>query len=213
VEALGDPVVLRKPPHPGDLFSPGPEGPGELFEGLQTAGLELMEEVHEQRDEPLSTRTKGAGFHAQQTRQTLLERVDGREGGMGLQVGLQPLPLVLAQTVFMPAHQRDQPPVLRSHRIELSPHHQELVVDQPDDMEPIGHDDGPREVLADHGAVRTRQVHADDPDLVLASESLEIPFQRGLGAAQDDIVDLVMLQVAQRGGEAQTPGKELFVDP
>ena len=41
---------------------------------------------------------------------------------------------------------------------------------------------------------------------------LKIGFQSGFGAAQDHIIDFVILQVAQGGGVALAPGEKVLVD-
>lgn len=53
----------------------------------------------------------------------------------------------------MPAHQRKQPAIARSARIELPPNCQEMVLYQADYMEPISHDQGTEKVLSHERAV------------------------------------------------------------
>lgn len=58
----------------------------------------------------------------------------------------------------------------------------------------------------------TGQIHAHDPDRRLALQALEIVFRGGLRTAQDDLLDLVVAQVAQGGGVAVTAREEVLVE-
>lgn len=42
----------------------------------------------------------------------------------------------------MPAHERQEPPVFSARWIELLPDLEEVVVDEPDDVEAVGNDSG-----------------------------------------------------------------------
>ena len=48
-----------------------------------------------------------------------------------------------------------------------------------------------------------RQIHAHHPHLGFAFQALKIGLQRQLPPAQDHVIDLVISQVTQRGGEAE----------
>src|ERR1700742_431320 len=56
------------------------------------------------------------------------------------------------------------------------------------------------------------QIHAHYADVFFALQPLQIGLQRGLRAAQDHIIDGVILEVAQSGGVALAASKEVFVD-
>ena len=49
-------------------------------------------------------------------------------------------------------------------------------------------------------------------DQILAFEAVEIAFQRSLTAPEHDIIDLVVLQIAERGGVAVPAREEVLVD-
>ena len=68
----------------------------------------------------------------------------------------------------MAPHQRHQSAVLGPDRIDLSPAGQEMVVDEPDNVEAIGHNQRLGEVLAGDGTVDHRQIHADNPNLLFS---------------------------------------------
>src|ERR1017187_4999378 len=114
--------------------------------------------------------------------------------------------------VAMTAQQREQAAVLAADRVQVPPTGQEVVVDDADDMEAIGHDACVGEVQVDQGAVGRGQIHAHHFDLSLALQMLEIGAQRELGSAEYDIIDLVMFQVAQSGGETPAAGEEVLVN-
>lgn len=102
--------------------------------------------------------------------------------------------------------------VLAAGGIEIAPAGQEVVVDEADDVEAVGDDEGVREMFADQRAVGGGEVHADQFDLGFALQALEVGPQSGFRASQDDVVDLVAAQVAQSRGEALAAGEEMFVD-
>jgi hypothetical protein len=62
------------------------------------------------------------------------------------------------------------------------------------------------------GAVDNRQILANDADLLFAIESKEIGFQGRFGATESDVVDAVILQIAEGSGEALLASEEVFVD-
>lgn len=66
---------------------------------------------------------------------------------MGRQVGRQAGLLLGAELAAVAAHQAHQAAVLAAGRVQLPPASQEVVVDQADDVKPIGHDAGVEEVL------------------------------------------------------------------
>jgi len=136
----------------------------------------------------------------QQVAELLFEPVDGIEGGPLGEIGHEPQLLFRFEVMAMAAHERQQSPVLRAHRIDLSPAGQEVVVDETDHMEAVGHDYGLGEVFPDQAAVNGGQVHADDPHQLLALQAQAIGLQRRFRAAQRDIVDAVILQVAEGSG-------------
>lgn len=57
------------------------------------------------------------------------------------------------------------------------------------------------------------QVHAHHAHLGLAFEPVKIGLQGQFAAAQHDVVDLVVSQITQGGGEALLAREEVLVDP
>src|SRR5512138_1012990 len=86
------------------------------------------------------------------------------------------------------------------------------MVDEPDDMEAVGHDAGIGKVLAYQGPIAAGQVHTHHPHPALAFQAYQIVLQGSLAAAQHDIVDRMVPQVAQGGGIALAAVKEVLVD-
>ena len=112
----------------------------------------------------------------------------------------------------MAPHQREQAAVLGANRIDLSPAGQEVVIDEPDHVKTVGHDDRLGKMLSDDRAVDHCQVHAHDPHLLFTLKPKEIGLQGRFGTAEYDIVDAVILQVAHGGGVAFAAGEEMLVD-
>src|ERR1700757_83510 len=86
------------------------------------------------------------------------------------------------------------------------------MIDQTDDVEPIGNDAGVGEMLAHQRPVNTGQIHADDADQVLALEAVQIALQRCFAATEHHIMDTVALEIAEGGGKAVTARKEVLID-
>lgn len=86
------------------------------------------------------------------------------------------------------------------------------MIDEPDDMEAVGYDDGLGEVLVNRGAVVSGQVHANDADLCLTFQTLQIGLQGILRAPQHDIIDLVSFEIAQGGCKPFTAREEVLID-
>jgi hypothetical protein len=128
------------------------------------------------------------------------------------QVGQQAEFLVGFEVVAMTPHQGHQAAVFRPNRIDLSPAGQEVVVDEADHMEAVRHDDRLGEVLADDRAIDDGQVHADYAHLLFDFQGKKIRLQGGFGAAERNIVNAVVFQVAERCGIALLAGEEVLVD-
>jgi hypothetical protein len=112
----------------------------------------------------------------------------------------------------MPSHQREQTAVFGTDRIDLPPAGQEVVVDETDYMKPIGDDHGLGEVSFDNRTVDHSQVHAHDSDLVFALQTEEIRLQGGFRAAQRDVIDAMVLQIAECRSVALLAGEEVLID-
>src|SRR4051795_12358517 len=56
------------------------------------------------------------------------------------------------------------------------------------------------------------QVHAHDPDVLFAFELKQIGLQGGFRAAESDVIDAMVLQIAEGGGVAFLAREEVFVD-
>jgi len=87
------------------------------------------------------------------------------------------------------------------------------MIDQPNGVESIRHNHGIGEVLPRDGAEGGAQVHAHHPYGIFALKCLQIRRQREFTASQDYIVNLVITQIAEGGGEALLAGEEVLVDP
>jgi hypothetical protein len=64
-----------------------------------------------------------------------------------------------------------------------------MLVDQTDDMEAVGDDDGLGEMPADQRTMRRGQIYADDAHQVLALQAVEVGLQSRFAAAQDDNIE------------------------
>ena len=94
----------------------------------------------------------------QQGTETLFEAIDLIQCRMMAEIGGQAGSLIGVKVVTMPAHQRD----------ELAPAAEKVMIHQTNDVESIGDNAGVGEVLAHQRAIAGRQVHAYDPDMILA---------------------------------------------
>ncbi|HYI96811.1 MAG TPA: hypothetical protein VEX68_24935, partial [Bryobacteraceae bacterium] len=120
----------------------------------------------------------GTIFLQQQVAKLLFEAVDEFESGELGQVRREPRLLLCGKVMPVSAHQRKQSAMFGSDRIEFAPASQEVMVDETNDMEAIGHDQGIWKMLPDDGTVYRSQVHADHADLRFAFQLLEISVQR-----------------------------------
>jgi len=67
-------------------------------------------------------------------------------------------------------------------------------------------------LLADHGTIDHRQIHADDPDPLFSFSRKKIRFQSGFRTPERDIEDPVILQIAESSGVALPAREEVLVD-
>ena len=67
-------------------------------------------------------------------------------------------------------------------------------------------------VFLDDRAIDYGQIHADDADLLFAFKPKKIRLQGGFRAAERDVVDAMVLQIAEGGGVALLAREEVLVD-
>ena len=176
------------------------------------AGLaEIGDCAQEARDQLLALFT-GFVLLQQQVAEPLLKPIDFVQRGVLRQIREQPYLLLGFEVMTMAPHQRHQSTVLRTGRVDLAPASQEVVVDETDHMEAVGDDESVGEVELDDGAIDRRQVHADDTNLIFALQGNEIGLQRGFRASQSEVVNAMILQIAEGRGVPFFPGEEVFVD-
>ena len=90
-------------------------------------------------------------------------------------------------------------------RSKLAKQVHEVLLDHTNDVEAIRYDLGVGEVSAHQSAIRTAQVHTDDPDVFFAFERSEVSLKVFRGAAFDDIEDPMGSEITERGCEAGSP--------
>jgi hypothetical protein len=154
----------------------------------------------------------GLVFLQQQVAEALFEAVDDLQDGMFGQIGCQADFLLGFEIVAVAAHEAEQAAVLAGDRIDLPPGGQKMLIDEADDVEAVGDDTGVGEVLLHQSAIGDREIHAHHTHVLFGLQTLKIGFQSGFGAAQDHIIDFVVLQVAEGGGIALAPGEKVLVD-
>ena len=179
---------------------------------LRQSGLAQLDDGTQKTGDQFLALSARFVFLQQQIAKPLFEAVDEVQGGALGQVGQQPDLLLGFEVVAVAAHQRDQAAVLGPGRIDLSPAGQEVVVDEADHMEAVGDDDRPRKLFMDDRAVDYGQIHADDPDLLFAFEPKKIRLQGGFRAAEREVVNAVVLQIAESGGVALLAREEVLID-
>ena len=127
---------------------------------------------------------------------------------IALQVGM----LIRWQVPLMSAHQADQPSMLAPLGIGVLPRSEEVLVNQPDYLEAIGHDLGSGKVLLSNAAVGLGEIHHDQLNVVFARQTPQIAVQARFRAPQTDIEHLVTVEVHQRRGIALLAAEEMLVD-
>ncbi len=113
-------------------------------------------------------------FFQQQITEPLLEAVDEFQRRVRSQVIGKPCSLLRLQAVAVAAQEREQAAVLTRHRIQFLPAGQEVVIDEADHVEAVGHDAGLREMLTNQGTVDAGQIHAHHPHAGLAFQARHI---------------------------------------
>ncbi len=179
---------------------------------MRQAGLAQLDHGAEEARGQLLALPPRFVFLEEQVAEALFEAVDEVQGRVLGQIGQQAKALIGFEVVPMPSHQREQTAVLAARRIDLSPAGQEVVVDEPDDVEAIGDNDRLGEVLTHDGTVNHRQVHADDPNLLFAFHGMQIRLQGRFRAAERDVVDPLVFQIAESRGVALLAREEGLVD-
>lgn len=175
-------------------------GPAQLVTDLEQAGDEF------------AALLACAVFLQQQIAEILLEAVDEMESWMLSQVLAEPLLLIRFEIVAVAAHEREQAAVFAGRRVHFPPKGQEVVVDEANDVEAVGHNLGLGEVLPDDGPVGGRQIHADHPDRLPPGQLAQIVLQCLLGASQHHVVNAVVAEIAEGGGVALAAGEEVLVN-
>ena len=87
-----------------------------------------------------------------------------------------------------------------------------VLVHQTDDMEAIGNNPGVGKVLTNDGSIGRGKIHTHDPYQMLAFEAIEIRLQGKLASPECDVVNRVILQVAEGRGISMFPGKEMLIN-
>ena len=112
----------------------------------------------------------------------------------------------------MSAHQADQPSMLAPLGIGVLPRSEEVLVNQPDYVEAIGHDLGSGKVLPSNAAVGFGEIHHDQLDVVFARQMAQIAVQARFRTTQTEIKHLVAVEIHQRGGIALLAAEEMLID-
>ena len=120
MEAFGDAVVFREPPHSGDFLPPRPERLPESFQSLETRELKLIDVVEENPDKS-STGAFGAMTGEHQAHEALLEIIDHGQRRMPAQVILEPELLKGRKSPGVSAHQAQEAAVPAPDRVQQLP--------------------------------------------------------------------------------------------
>lgn len=120
--------------------------------------------------------------------------------------------LLKGEIMPMRAHQRRQPAVLRSSRVDLLPARQKVVIDSADDMKPVRDNARLRKIFPRQRPVHRGQVDTHDLNAMPALRPGEITLQRSLAPAEHDVVDLVILQIAECRRITMTAAEEVLIN-
>ena len=80
-------------------------------------------------------------------------------------------------------------------------------------MKAIGHNLRVRQIFVHDGAVGRSEIDAHQAHLALAFEPLQVCLQRRFAPAQHNVIDRVILQIAERCRIPVLPREKVFVDP
>jgi hypothetical protein len=127
----------------------------------------------------------------------LFKPVDHSDGRELLKICLQSGDLPWFQIVAMTPHQTEQTPALASVWIDFPPARQEVMHDQPNYMEAVGHDAGIGKLLLHQRAIRAGQVHAHHLHPIPSRQFGQVRLQRRFATAEHHIKYRVPLQIAQ----------------
>jgi len=78
----------------------------------------------------------------------------------------------------MSPHQRNQATMPGSHRIDLLPARQEVMIDGTDHVKTVGHDARLGKMPAHQRTITSGQIHANHPHAIFALQARQIAFQR-----------------------------------
>ena|ERR1700738_5153320 len=120
MEALGNCVIASEAPHGSNLLAPGGESIAELHELWQAGMLKLINGLQEPGRQWNALFAR-AVFLQQQITEPLFESIDFAQNWELDKISLQSRVLILAEIVAMTAHQRKQPTMFGSERIDLPP--------------------------------------------------------------------------------------------
>ena len=151
-------------------------------------------------------------FLQQEIAEPLFETVNHLQRRMRGEITVETLLLVRLEIVPVTAHQGEQAPIPGSDRIQIAPAGEKVVIHQPNDMEAVGDNARLGKVFAHDGPVNSSQIHADHFDSLFPLEPVEISFQGSFAAAEHHVIDFVVLEIAERGGEAVLSGEEMLID-
>ena len=212
VEAFSDAIVFGEAPHGRQGFSPGREGMSEGEERGEGTGFELIDKVEQFGDQRaagtfcLMLEVEEGAEAVHSVIEGLESRVFGKEGFEAQRVGGRKVVLSFAQGSQRAA-------MVLDWRGDLAGQLQEVLGDNADDMEAIGHDLGSREVGSNQAAIGTGKIDANHANLVSALESAQKAAQIPWTAAGNNIEDPVVLKITEGGGKTLPLVKGVLVDP
>ena len=204
MEALGDAVGAREPPHARDLLGPVGEGPGEGDSGLQPAVAQSADEP-EQLGDVAAAGLFGLALQAQQSPELFLEFVDRLQDRMGLEEAKQPGTSGRIEPVAPSAQDTEPSAIPAERRAQLPGKFEQMLSDQPDGVESVGDDDGAREPAPDECAVAVGQIDANHAHPLAPTQARQIRPELGFAATGAQVENPVVLEVAKGRREALAP--------
>lgn len=131
---------------------------------------------------------------------------------MVLEKFLQPLMIPVGEVFGVSSQGGQQASLMFDLGCHLSTEAQEVMLDDADDVETVGHDLGVGKPPGDHLPVGCAQIDAHNLDLVAAFEREEKGQEIALAATLNHIEDFPVLQVAEGGYQTAAPVKGMFID-
>lgn len=212
VEAFGDAVVFGEAPHPHDFLLPLLQSGCEGQHGGDLEVFEVCNQFQKAGNEPF-TPAFGLVLEGEESVNRVHFFVHGNQRRELQKEGLEFGSLGGLESVgFFPKEPQMASSAIEGWR-DLAGELQEVMLNDPDAMETVGHDEGVWEKSADDASVGDAQIDADHPDPVPAGKLGKGIVKTCGGFPLEEIEDAVIGEITEGGGKACLFVEGVFVNP